>query len=52
MPHVSVATGGSARWLPTIAVTVNDALPLRADATHAALIDSSTGERWPLPVLP
>lgn len=52
VPHVAIATGGNTGRLPTIVRTVNDALPLIAEATSAALIDSGTGERWPLPHLP
>lgn len=52
VPHVSVATGGSATGLPLIATTVSDSLPLVVAVTHAGLIDSSTGELWPLPSLP
>lgn len=52
VPHVSVATGGSANRLPLIATMVNDSLPLVVETTHAGLVDSSTGELWPLPSLP
>ncbi|MGB3953938.1 MAG: 2'-5' RNA ligase family protein [Brooklawnia sp.] len=48
IPHVSVATRGSAQQLPEVAVTVLDAIPIHANAVQAALIDSSTGESWPL----
>lgn len=52
VPHVSVATGGNAAGLGVVAVTVNDALPLSLQVDRAALVDSSTGESWPLPALP
>lgn len=51
VPHVSVATGGSARRLPVVATTVNDALPLSVRVTRAALVDTTTAQSWPLPVL-
>jgi hypothetical protein len=38
--------------LPVVAATVYDVLPLPARAAHTALIDSATGQRWPLPNLP
>lgn len=52
VPHVSVVTGGTALRLPVVATTVNDALPLAVEVTHAALVDSSTGDSWPLATLP
>lgn len=51
VPHVSLATGGSAEHLGVIGTTVNDALPLTLGATRAALINSGTGEALPLPAL-
>lgn len=48
VPHVSIATrvpGDRLAWATT---TVHDVLPLDATAVGAALIDSSTGRRWPL----
>ena len=48
IPHVSVATrevrSNCRRW-PSQCYTI----PIHADAVQAALIDSSTGESWPLP---
>lgn len=52
VPHVSVATGASAAQLPVVVNAIADVLPLTVTAERAALIDSSTGESWPLPVLP
>lgn len=52
VPHVLVGTGGNAQALPIIATTVNDTLPLRVQVAEAALIDSGTGQLWPLPSLP
>jgi hypothetical protein len=48
------------RWVPrlhlhqlsTVAAAVYDILPLTAEVTAAALVDSGTGRRWPLPHLP
>lgn len=51
VPHVSLATGGSAKQLPLISNVVNDALPLTLEVASAALIDSSDGRFWPLPEL-
>ena len=48
LPHVSLATGGSADQLPVIGNVINDALPLTVRVGSAALIDSSTGQSWPL----
>ncbi len=52
VPHVSVATGASADQLPVITAAVSDVLPLTLHADRAALIDSSTGEVWPLDGVP
>jgi hypothetical protein len=38
--------------LATLAVEVYGTLPLEVVADRAALIDSSTGERWPLDGIP
>lgn len=51
VPHVSLSTGGSANQLPVISGVVNDALPLTIGVVSAALIDSGTGQVWPLPRL-
>lgn len=51
VPHVSLATGGSAHQLPVISNVVNDALPVTIGVASAALIDSSDGRMWPLPKL-
>ena len=51
VPHVSLATGGAAHQLPLVSSVVNDALPLIVAVESAALIDSSTGQLWPLPRL-
>lgn len=52
IPHCSLSprAGGSA--LPVVAKAVTDVLPLTVNVTHGALIDSSTGQTWPLETLP
>ncbi|TQM54606.1 2'-5' RNA ligase family protein [Humibacillus xanthopallidus] len=52
VPHVSVSTGASADQLPVITSAVSDVLPLTLHCDRAALIDSSTGEVWPLDGVP
>lgn len=52
VPHVSVATRGNGQRLPQVARAVNDALPLTLQVASAALVDSGTGELWPLPLVP
>jgi hypothetical protein len=52
IPHCSLTTGVGQELLPTAAVRAFDVLPLRARADRAELIDSSTGQRWPLARLP
>lgn len=49
VPHVSIATRaqGAGRTLAT--TTIADTLPMPLMVNRAALIDSSTGELWPLP---
>ena len=51
VPHVSIATGGNADRLSVVVTTVNDMMPLGVTVTHGALIDSGTGQTWPLPRL-
>lgn len=48
VPHISVATRCSGGQLAIAATAVNDVLPLVLRATRAALVDSGTGESWPL----
>ncbi|HQR27708.1 MAG TPA: 2'-5' RNA ligase family protein [Nocardioides sp.] len=50
-PHVTLAPRLHLDDLRTVAATVYDVLPLTATATRAALIDTSTGNRYPLPHL-
>jgi 2'-5' RNA ligase len=52
LPHCSLTTGTSQELLATAAVRAFDVLPLRARADRAALIDSGSGQHWPLATLP
>jgi hypothetical protein len=52
VPHVSVATGATGAQLPVVVTAIADVLPLTVVAERAVLIDSSTGETWPLPNIP
>ena len=50
--HVSVATRAQGSQLATVAKAIADTLPLTLQVDRAALIDSSTGETWPLEHVP
>lgn len=52
VPHVSVATRAQGAALGTVVKAIADALPLAVQVDRAALIDSSTGESWPLDRIP
>jgi 2'-5' RNA ligase len=52
IPHISVATAASGELLPLAVTAISDVLPLTLAVTRAALVDSSTGETWPLPGIP
>ena len=52
VPHVSVATRAHGTELATVVKAVADVLPLTVHVDRAALIDSSTGETWPLALIP
>ncbi|RIQ36729.1 2'-5' RNA ligase family protein [Jiangella rhizosphaerae] len=52
IPHCSLAPRVHLADLGALAATVYDVLPLEAVADRAALIDSGTGEQWPLPHAP
>lgn len=52
LPHCSLATRARLDQLPDVAAAVYDVLPLTAQVSSVAVIDSSTGHRWPLPHLP
>jgi hypothetical protein len=49
IPHSSLATRVRRDDLGTMAAAAFDILPLEATAERCVLIDSSTGQRWPLP---
>jgi 2'-5' RNA ligase superfamily len=51
IPHVTLAPRLHLTDLATVASVVYDVLPISARVTKAALIDTSTGERHPLPHL-
>jgi hypothetical protein len=51
LPHVTLAPRLRLGDLATVASVVYDVLPLTAVVTQAALIDTRTGERYPLPHL-
>ena len=52
VPHVSVATRAQGTTLPTVVKAIADVLPLTVRVDRAALVDSSTGETWPLAHIP
>jgi 2'-5' RNA ligase len=52
LPHCSLAPRAPLAQLPVLAAAVYDVLPLRARLDRAALINSATGELWPLETLP
>jgi hypothetical protein len=52
IPHCSIATGVRRAAVGELSAAAFDILPLHAVADHAALVDSATGERWPLPSIP
>jgi len=52
LPHCSIAPRAPLAQLPVVAATVYASLPLHALLDHAALVNSATGELWPLATLP
>jgi 2'-5' RNA ligase len=52
LPHCSIAPRATLAQLPTVAAAVFDVLPLSARLDRAALVNSATGEVWPLAELP
>lgn len=52
LPHCSLAPRAPLLRLPDLAGVVYDVLPLQARIDRAALVNSATGEVWPLPKLP
>jgi hypothetical protein len=52
MPHCTIAPRVPLPILPVLAAAVYEVLPLAARVDRAALVDSGTGEIWPLPHIP
>lgn len=52
LPHCSLAPRARLAQLPTVAAAVFDVLPLPVTLDRAALVNSATGELFPLPTLP
>ncbi|MBO0844191.1 MAG: 2'-5' RNA ligase family protein [Nocardioides sp.] len=52
VPHVSVATRAQGTKLAMVAKAITDVLPLTVRVDRAALVDSGTGQSWPLPQIP
>jgi hypothetical protein len=52
VPHCTIAPRVPLVALPVLAAAVYGVLPLQITADHAALIDSATGELWPLSHIP
>jgi 2'-5' RNA ligase len=52
LPHCSLAPRATLAQLPVVVAAVMDVLPLRGRLDRAALINSATGQVWPLPSLP
>jgi hypothetical protein len=49
VPHVSVATRAPGPTVVTVVKAIADVLPLTVRVDRAALVDSATGQTWPLP---
>jgi hypothetical protein len=49
VPHISVATRAPGTQLATVVRMVSDVLPLTVRIDRAALVDSTSGQTWPLP---
>jgi hypothetical protein len=52
VPHVSVATSAVADQVSLVVGAVSDVLPLPLHADRAAVIETGTGQMWPLPGVP
>jgi hypothetical protein len=52
LPHCSLAPRVRLDQLPLVAAAVHDVLPLTVRIDRAALIESATGELWPLGAVP
>jgi len=48
VPHISVATRTPAARLSAVTTAIADAVPIVIRLERAALIDSGTGQTWPL----
>jgi hypothetical protein len=51
VPHISVATRAHGAELSTVIRMISDTVPLTLRIDSAALVDSTTGQTWPLPHL-
>lgn len=51
IPHVSVASRVHGTQLSTVVRMISDVVPLTVRIDTAALVDSATGQTWPLPHL-
>lgn len=51
VPHISVATRARGDQLAQVGTAIADVLPLEVRGDRAALVDSATGQMWPLPTL-
>ena len=47
-----MATHARGSQLPTVVRMVSDVLPLTLSVNRVALVDSLTGQAWPLPHIP
>ena len=52
LPYCSLAPRAPLAQLPVLAAAVYDVLPLHARLDRAPLINSATGELWPMTTLP
>ena len=52
IPHVSVATRAPGALLPVAVTAISDAPPATLTVASAALVDTATGETWPLTGIP
>ena len=52
LPHCTLAPRASLAQLPMLAAAMYDVLPLHATLDRAALVNSATGQLWPLPRMP
>jgi 2'-5' RNA ligase superfamily len=52
IPHVSVATRAPGALLPVAVTAISDILPATLTIARAALVDTATGQLWPLPGIP